>query len=342
MFGPLTLRAQTPAHTDNGAFLNYAYIKYASQNALLTEVIDNLAHDYETTYLFMNCGPLGSSGRLAGGSAQVANVAGMLNTIKRWEDANPGRKFKVLAWFGADMIPTDADFVDVSNFLIREAIANECAKFTSATSQGSYVAGASRVFDGVLFNPEPIGGNDAVATVRFNNLKTVMDRVRARITGAKVAGFCPPKYSTTSGKSVWWWSPTYYYYMALHCDLLVAMTYNSGQSTAAGYQTWMQNQTRDILRAVSGKYWTSGHPAPTNGVKVMIGFPAYPANGTVHNTSAENTRNAAIGTTAGLAATDELSRGYFQSAAVYLTTNGSGSDGYASWDVDWNNLILYW
>jgi|GEM_PF-3661299 len=62
-------------------------------------------------------------------------------------------------------------------------------------------------------------------------------------------------------------------------DLLIAMTYDSPSTTSAGYQAWMQQQTQDILRAVSGVYGfdPTGHPAPTNGIKVFIGLPAFPA-----------------------------------------------------------------
>ena len=85
-----------------------------------------------------------------------------------------------------------------------------------------------------------------------------------------------------------------------------------------------------------------------------MGFPAYPNDPPNHYASAEDTEYAALGATIG---TDTLNttsveilgvwnsfsaRPTFRGAAVYLTTDGSGSDGYASWAVDWNNFAAYW
>lgn len=63
----------------------------------------------------------------------------------------------------------------------------------------------------------------------------------------------------------------------------------------------MSDQTASILRSVSGQFWNNdaGHPAPDNGVRVMLGFPAFPANAH-HDSAAENIKYAAPGVDAGL------------------------------------------
>ena len=48
-----------------------------------------------------------------------------------------------------------------------------------------------------------------------------------------------------------------------------------------------QDQTTNILQAVSWKYWTNdvNHPAPSNDINVLIGFPAYPSTSFRTNTA---------------------------------------------------------
>jgi hypothetical protein len=90
---------------------------------------------------------------------------------------------------------------------------------------------------------------------------------------------------------------------------------------------------------VSGAHWNNNaqHPAPTNDVMVMIGFPAFPNSGN-HTNKAENIFYAAPGVIAALTnlqANGDLSTNYFLGATVYLQSDGTGNDGYASYDSDW-------
>jgi hypothetical protein len=337
-----TVSHAQPIHQNNGSFLSHAYITTASYiSANIPTLASNLQFDYGTNKLFVNCGTLNSSGQFTGGSAAVPQAVALLNAIKTWESANPGYTFKVFAYLGGSLDATNANFIDVSNATVRANIAAESAKFTNASVTGTYVPGATRTFDGVLIDFEPAGGTSAAANTQFNNLKTVMDQIKTAIGGAKLTAFAAPQYSATSA-SAWYWNPTFYYYMALHVNYMVAMTYDSQSTTGAAYQTWMQQQTANILQAVSGEYWTSGHPAPPNGVKVLFGFPAYPNNPPTHSAAVEDTENAAIGVTNGLASADAAELANFGAAAIYLTTDGSGSDGYASWATDWDNVALFW
>ena len=51
---------------------------------------------------------------------------------------------------------------------------------------------------------------------------------------------------------------------------------------------------------------------------------------------------AASGIEAALANMDASSKSYLQGGAVYLHTDGSGADGYASYSTDWWMFGHYW
>lgn len=335
--------ASTPSHKNNGAFLGHAYVTTASYiSANVPTLASNLQYDYATNRLFVNCGTINSSGQLSGGASTVSQIGAFLNAIKTWEDSNPSYSFQVFAYLNGTLDSTNANFIDVSNATVRANLAAESSKFTSTGASGSYISGASREFDGVLIDFEPAGGTSTIATTQFNNLKTTMDQIRTAIGSGKLTAFAAPQYSATSS-SAWSWSPTFYYYMALHVNYIIAMTYDSDSTTGPAYQSWIEQQTVNILQAVSGEYWTDGsHSAPTNGVQVLFGFPAYPNNPPNHYAAAENVQYAASGVASGLATLDTRALDTFGAAAVYLTTDGSGSDGYASWATDWGDLSLYW
>ncbi len=237
------------------------------------------------------------------------------------------------------------DTVDINDASVRSNIVGETKKFVSASVPGSFVAGAARTFDGIQLDLEPIGKNGS--DTRFNSLKLLFDDIKTGFAALgmsdKLTSLTPHKYGTTSE---WWWPAQYYYEIGQKIDLICAMTYNSSNMTGAAYQNWIQDQTTNILKAVSGQNWNNDaqHPAPTNAVKVMIGFPAY-ANSTFHTNTAENTMFAGLGTEAGLAdlrARGDFSTNCFQGAAVYLHADGTGSDGFASYDKDWWWFGQYW
>ncbi|MBV8451447.1 MAG: hypothetical protein JOZ29_04145, partial [Deltaproteobacteria bacterium] len=252
--------------------------------------------------------------------------------------------FKVLAWINGSLTATDADYIDVGNAATRQAIVDECDKLVSASVAGSYVAGAARTFDGIQIDFEPSG----LDSTRFDNLKMLMDDIHNAMSvyPGKLTSFVAPKYKYGTANE-WFWSPSFYYFMGRHVDIMAAMTYDSGITTGnPDYQNWMRDQTASILRSVSGKFWNNdaGHPAPDNDVRVMLGFPAFPANA-YHDIAAENIKYAAPGVDAGLnglASNRDLSRAYFQGAAVFLHTDGTGADHYASKSTDWWWFGHYW
>ena len=159
----------------------------------------------------------------------------------------------MFAYLNGNLDSTAANFIDVSQTTVQANLAIESTKFTSTGVSGSYIAGASRSFDGILIDFEPSGGTSIAATAQFNNLETTMDQIAAAIGSSKMTAFSTPPFNATSS-SVWDWSSPFYYGMARHVNLLVAITYNSGSTTGSAYETWMEGQTRSILESVYGDY----------------------------------------------------------------------------------------
>jgi len=327
-------------HPDNAVWLGHAYVTTQSYVDKIPILAHDMKENYHVLYWFVNVGKVNSSGQIIGGAAGLGKAVAFLNALNAWE-ASHGYQFKVLAWVNGTLTKTDPNFIDVGNPANRQGIANECQKLISTTVPGSYVAGALRAFDGIQIDFEP-SGQDAA---RFDNLKTLMDEILSALTTSpgKLTSFAAPKSGTTSQ---WFWSPTFYYYMGRHVDLLAAMTYDTKLTTGASYQDWMRDQSVEILRAVSGQFWNNDatHPAPTNGVKIIIGFPAFPAS-PVHDPKAENIKYAAPGLDAGLnilQSNGDPSASYLQGAGVFLHTDGTGRDSYASRSKDWWWFGHFW
>lgn len=321
------------SYTNNGLWLQNAYVTTQSTIDNLPTVAFQMRNNYRIPYLFVNVGQLNASGQL---SNAPSKAVAFMNTLKTWENQN-GYQFKVLAWVNGD-----TSIVDVNNGMTRTNIIGEAKKLISTNVVGSYVAGASRAFDGVQMDLEPAGPNGS--DTRFNNMKQMMVDMKAGFTalglGSKLTSFTAPAY-TTATNNVWGWTPVYYYYMGVNSDLLCAMTYDSGITAGSVYQGWIQDQTTNILKAVSGKYWNNdaNHPVPGNGIKVLVGFPAYPSTAN-HTNTAENIIYAAAGVNAAigaLSAGGDLSTNFFQGGSIFLFTDGTGTDGYTDYDTD-----LWW
>jgi hypothetical protein len=322
-------------HTDNGTWLDYAYLSEAGYWTNVPQVAAQMKEGCQVPYWFLNVGSIDETGKLKG---RVSNVVNFLNTLKCWEDHNDYH-FKVFAWLNANRPK-----VDVTNPAVRAAMVEECGKLVSTKVLNSYIAGANRTFDGIQLDYEPCGPRDNV----FDSLVNFFDQVHAKFAAIgvtdKLTSFTAEKYGTND--SEWVWTPQYYYNMAPHLDLLCAMTYDTGIKIGSEYQDWMEYQTTNILRAVSGKWWNNDaqHPSPTNHVKVMIGFPAFP-NSKWHTNAAENVVFASAGLKAALA---DLSREgdnstrYFEGAALYAHSDGTGTNGYANNDTDWRWFREQW
>jgi hypothetical protein len=320
-------------HADNGVWLGHAYVTTPSYVEKVPTLADDMQQHYSVVYWFVNVGKVDSTGRVIGGAGGLSQAVAFLNTLHSWETSHH-YQFKVYAWINGILTPTAADALDVGNAATRQTIARECQRFVAPAVAGSYIAGAARAFDGVQIDFEPSG----LDTTRFAHLTTLMEDIRQAFTAypGKLTSFTPPKYGT---RNEWEWSPAFYYDMGHHVDLLAAMTYDADITTGPAYQDWMREQTMRILQAVSGRFWhqDAQHPAPRHGVKVMLGFPAFPANAH-HDVNAENIKFAAPGVEAGLQLlrqTGDPSYQYFQGAGVFLHTDGTGGDHYANRATDW-------
>ncbi len=320
-------------YTNNGVWFGNAFMTTPSYVTNLPQVAFQMRNNYQIPNIFVNVGGLNSSGQITNPPPLAVTF---MNTLKTWETQN-GYTFKVFAWINGD-----TSVVDVNNETTQTNIIGEAEKFVSTTITNSYVAGATRAFDGVQIDLEPAGPNGS--DTQFNNLKQMMIDMKSGFTtlglGSKLTSVTAPPYSTATN-SVWTWTPVYYYYMGVNCDLLCGMTYDTGITNGPAYESWLQDQTTNILQAVSGKYWNNdvNHPVPSNDIKVLIGFPAYPST-SIHTNTAENIFYAAPGVSAGLAglvAHGDLSTNFFQGASIFLFTDGTGSDGYAGYDTD-----LWW
>ena len=335
--------AVTPVHhKNNGVWLGHAYMTAQSYVDKVPTLAEEMKDNYGVLYWFVNVGKVNSFGRLIGGAGGLSKAVAFLNALNDWE-ASHGHKFKVLAWMNGTLTMTDANYIDVGNAITRRAIVDECKKLVSTAVAGSYVAGAERSFDGIQIDFEPSGQD----STRFDNLKTLMDDIRGAISAysEKLTSFAAPKYKSGT-PSQWFWSSSFYYFMGRHVDILAAMTYDSEKKPGSLYEDWMRDQTTSILRAVSGKFWDNDpdHPPPQNSIKVMLGFPAFPANAH-HDVEAENIKYAAPGVNAGLRVLEgsgDPSRDYFQGAAVFLHTDGTGKDYFASTSTDWWWFAHYW
>jgi PKD repeat protein len=335
-------------YTNNATWLGYNYLGTQSYWSQVPQLAFQMKTNYRVPYWFINVGSLGTNGVLQG---SVAGVTNFLNTLKTWENQQ-GYQFKVLAWVNGDMPysggPTSG-LVNVNIASVASNIVMEAEKLVSTNVAGSYIAHATRAFDGVQLDLEPSGPNGS--DTQFWNIVQMVVNIKSAFrslgVGNKLTSFTSPSYTTTStNNTIWDWPPMYYYAMGTNIDLLCAMTYDTGYTSGSQYQNWIQDQTTNILKMVSGSYWNTNslHPAPTNDVQVMIGFPAFP-NSSDHTNTAENISFAAPGVQAGLTnlqSRGDLSTNYFLGAAVYLQNDGTGDDGYASYDTDWWWFGQYW
>lgn len=335
-------------NTNNATWLGYGYTSTQSYWTNVPQLAFQMMTNYHVGYWFLNVGSLDTNGVLQG---SVSSVTNFLKTLKTWENQQ-GYQFKVFAWVNGDMPysggPTTGLNVNISS--VASNMVLEAEKLVSTNVAGSYVAKSPRAFDGVQLDLEPAGPNGS-DTQFFNIVQifvSMKNAFKSLGVGDKLTSFTSPTYSTTStNNNVWHWPPMYYYTMGTNIDLLCAMTYDNGSlATGAAYRNFMQDQTTNILRIVSGKYWNNDaqHPAPTNGVQVMAGFPAFP-NSNNHSNVSENITFAAPGVLAGLSdlqSRGDFSTNYFQGAAVYLQADGTGNDGFASYDQDWWWFGQYW
>ena len=326
-------------YQQNGSFLARRFLTDSKNGPALTDdFLSKTDKFYKTPLLFPNGGLLTSSGMLdhPPGAAVL-----FLNHVAAYESANQAA-FILMPYLNG-YSPQDASHpanwrLDLDNPSVRANIVTECGRYASAKVLGSYVQGSPRAFDGIILDIEPAGDPSFL-----RSLKTLLTEIRASFDGIglknKKIGFAAPQHTDKVPKPNWGWNSSDYHYMARYVDYVVAMTYDSGLKSAE-YQSWIEDQTAQILQAVSGAAWNfdADHPRPTNGVKVLIGLPGFWTLTKAHDPDIENVAHGAPGVLAALShlhSTDRTSIGYFQGTTMFSHDGGAADSLYARYGKDW-------
>lgn len=342
VFGALTVTASVASCAEtthsNAVWLGHGFVV---SDAVVQDVPRTAAfmREHQVDYWFINMGVLGKDGRFGKGAATFPRVRQFLAAADSWERTN-GHRFKIFAWLNGTTDKTSARYIDLGDTGVRTAMLEECKRLVDPTRADSFVTGTPRTFDGVQFDLEPSGMDEA----RFANLRLFMRDLKTAIGQDKLTSFTAHKMGVNKGQ--YWWSPEFVYQMGQDLDVLCMMSYDTGIKDANEYQKWMSDQTYDSLRAVSGAYWNNdaAHMTPLRGSKLFIGFPGFPPNNW-HEVTAETTAAAAKGTHQGLERLQQekadVPLSYFGGAALYLYTDGSGKDKYSS-PKDWAEFRTEW
>jgi hypothetical protein len=342
--------ASTPTlagdYQQNGSFLARRFLTDSKNAPALTDdFLSKTDKFYKTPLLFPNGGLLTSSGML---DHPPSAAVLFLDHVAAYESANEA-VFTLMPYLNG-YSPQDASHpanqrLDLDNPSVRANIVAECGRYVSAKVPGSYVQGSRRAFDGIILDIEPAGDPSFL-----HSLKTLLTEIRASFDGMslknKKIGFAAPQHTDKVPKPNWGWNSSDYHYMARYVDYVVAMTYDSGLEKAE-YQSWIENQTAQILQAVSGAAWNFNdeHPRPTNGVKVLIGLPGFWTRTKAHDPDVENVAHGAPGVLAGLShlhSTDRTSLGYFQGTAMFSHDGGAADSLYARYGKDWLWWLNHW
>jgi hypothetical protein len=335
-------------YQQNASFLSRRFLTDSQNAAVLTaDFVYKADKLFKVRTLFPNGGLLDSTGRLD--HAPFA-VKAFLDNVSSYEHVN-GMSFTLMPYLSG-YSPQDTTHaanlrLNVENRAVRAHIVTECGRYVSADVPGSYVAGSTRAFDGIVLDLEPSGDPAFLASV-----KILLEEIRASFDGMglrnKKIGFAAPQFTERAPKPNWGWNASDYYYMAKHLDYVVAMTYDSGLQDESKYRPWMSDQTLRILQAVSGAAWNFDaiHPRPTNGVRVLLGLPAFYAVTQAHNPNVENVIHGGVGIHDGLSLLvllkDRVSLGHFQGATMFAHDGGAADSAFARYDTDWVWWRKYW
>jgi hypothetical protein len=341
-------RAVPGEYEHNASFLSRRFLTDSTNAAILTaDFVSKADKLFKVRVLFPNGGLLESTGRLD--HAPFA-VKAFLDNVSSYEAVN-GMSFMLMPYLNG-YSPQDTAHaanlrLDLENPAVRANIVTECERYVSADVPGSYVAGSTRVFDGIVLDLEPSGNPTFLASV-----KILLEEIRTSFDGMglsnKKIGFAAPQYTNRVPKPNWGWNASDYYYMAKYLDYVVAMPYDSGLQDESKYRPWMSDQTTHILQAVSGAAWgfDTTHPRPTNGVRVLLGLPGFYTVTQAHNPNVENVVHGAVGIHDGLSLLallrDRVSLGHFQGAAMFAHDGGAADSIFARYDRDWVWWRKYW
>jgi hypothetical protein len=333
-------------HNRNASFLSRRFLTDSKNAASLADdFLAKTAKFYKTPFLFPNGGLLSSRGVLdhAPGAANI-----FLDRVAAFESEHHV-SLTLMPYLNGYSLQDTAHRanlrLDLGKPEVRKSIVRECGRYVSAKAPGSYVKGSHRAFDGIMLDIEP-GGDPGF----LRSLKLLLAEIRASfdrigLNNKKIA-FAAPQLSRKTPKPHWAWDSSDYHYMARYLDYIVAMTYDSGLKKPE-YGSWIDDQTTQILRAVSGSAWGSdaAHPRPKNGVKVFIGLPGFYARTRAHDPEIETVAQGAPGVLRALSqlsAGDRSSSRCFEGAAMFSHDGGAADSAYARYDKDWLSWLQHW
>ncbi len=331
---------QFPVNRQNATFLSRRFISDTKNAALLTaDFVTRSQSAFDVQLLFPNGGLLGSTGNLD----HAPFAAAIFLQQVQAQEGKGGPPFRLLPYLNGYSLQDSAHpanlRVDIGDPAVRANIVAECGRYVSPKVSGSYVAGSSRVFDGVLLDIEPAGDPAFLASLKllFNEIRASFDGMGLK---GKTIGFSAPQFTTRIPKPNWGWDSTDYYSLARNVNYLIAMTYDSSLQNDQLFQEWMSAEAIGIMDSVSGAAWKNDpfHPAPNNGVKVFFGLPGFHTATKAHNPNVENIALAAPALRAGLTQVQKKSPSairYFGGAAMFAHDGGDPTSIYARYDSDW-------
>ncbi|RYG65592.1 glycoside hydrolase family 18 protein [bacterium] len=202
-------------------------------------------------------------------------------SIAAWDDQqierflNDAPRLRVLPWIGGRLDKT--------------------ATIASQPWRAKFVASMSKLLRthprlaGVHLNFEPWNSGDA-------RMLVMLDEVRAVLPPGKqlsVSAYPPPEWFYPYRKG---WADSYFEQVALRCDQMALMAYDSSAQHDKLYQWFMARWTRKSLQL------TAGNPRKT---RILMGVPTYDdisndAGWTYHNSKVESPENAITGIHRGL------------------------------------------
>ena len=287
----------------NAAWLRHQWFSEKKSPDELDRLAKKL-HRLQVTTVYIHTGPLNSKGEIPEFDPAVwhANRDGMRERI-------PG--LVMLAWLGGlnqTRFGKASDTLDMNNEKVLGSIA--CRAREMVYEQG---------FDGVHYDVEP-APDDSTGFIRLLS-KTRRALPRQLISVASPHVLYPDQMAKLirrgSKGRLALWSTAYYRKVALHCDEIAVMAYDSVNFTDASYRKFMIYQVKNVSRAISG-----------TGCRFLVGIPSYDDKTFSHRPNVENVENAINGTVMGLERTTQ--RKPFQGIAIYAlwTTDSREMDDY--------------
>lgn len=165
-------------YQQNASFLSRRFLTDSTNAAILTaDFVYKADRLHKVRALFPNGGLLGSTGWLD--HAPFAAKA-FLDNVNSYEQLN-GMRFTLMPYLNGyspqDTAHAANQRLDLENPAVRAHIVTECGRYVSADVPGSYVAGSTRAFDGIILDLEPSGDPAFLAS-----LKILLGKFAPRLT----------------------------------------------------------------------------------------------------------------------------------------------------------------